>query len=130
MIYLYYLVMLFVIGSHIFFAYGQWFKWPELCKKLTDLEGIEVSKTAFLGRSIASYNASIGVGLLLSFLLDSSSGAWVQGVTLALVIATATVGSISTKGNFIRNYRLLPAILALLCLVIVLTSSPIAVSVS
>ncbi len=27
----FYLAMLAVIVGHFFFAYGQWFKWPDLC---------------------------------------------------------------------------------------------------
>ena len=119
---LFYLAMLAVIGGHFFFAYGQWFKWPDLCKELTDLEGQEVDKTTFLGRSIASYNASIGAGLLLSFLLVNE--AWVQGVTLALIVATAAVGASGTKTNTIRNLRLLPAAAALVLLIILQVIAP------
>lgn len=105
--------MALVIGGHILFAYRQWFKWPELCAKLTDLTRDEALKTAFLGRSIASYNASIAVGLALSFLLDSSAQAWVQGVTLALIVATAAVGNAGVRGSTILVARLAPAAAAL-----------------
>lgn len=71
---LYKFLLICVIGGHFFFAYGQWFKWARLCEKLTDLTGGEVEKTAFPGRSFASYNFSIGRGLLLSlFFLNSKA---------------------------------------------------------
>ena len=71
---LYKFLLICVIGGHFFFAYGQWFKWARLCEKLTDLTGGEVEKTAFPGRSFASYNFSIGLGLLLSlFFLNSKT---------------------------------------------------------
>jgi uncharacterized membrane protein len=107
-----------VISGHFFFAYQQWFKWPQLCGKLTELTGSEIENTAFLGRSIASYNASIGVGLLLSLRLDDIPQAWVQGVTLLLITITAAVGAVGTKGNSILIARLMPAALALLTLLI------------
>ena len=62
---------------------------------------------------------SIGTGLLLSFLLADEPRAWVQGVTLALIAATAAVGALGAKGNTIRNTRLLPAVIALALLIVV-----------
>jgi uncharacterized membrane protein len=117
MIYLFYLAMLAVIGGHFFFAYVQWFKWSKLCEKITDLNIDEIKNTAFLGRSFASYNASIGTGLILSFLLVDKPQVWVQGVILALIALTASVGAAGTSDNTIRNYRLLPAVSALAVLI-------------
>ena len=115
---LFYLLFSLVIVGHFFFAYQQWFKWPELCAKLTEFTGSEIEKTAFLGRSIASYNASISVGLLLSLLLAEPGQAMVQGVTLLLVVATAVVGAQGTRGNSILIARLAPALLALITLIL------------
>lgn len=112
-----YAALMAVILGHLFFAYQQWFKWPDLCEKLTDLRGEDIEKTAFLGRSIASYNTSIVVGLLLSFRLDDAPQAWVQGMTLALIVATAAVGATGTRGNAILIARLLPAAVALVALI-------------
>lgn len=91
---------------------------------MTDLKGEEVEKTAFLGRSFASYNASIGIGLVLSFLLDGQREAWVQGVVLVLIVATAAVGASGTKGNTILIRRLLPAAVALLLLIVLQMLAP------
>ena len=68
--YLYFLALLAVVCGHFFFAYGQWFRWPDICKLLTNLTEGEALNTASLGRSFASYNASIGAGICLSFLLS------------------------------------------------------------
>jgi len=107
----YNIVLLSVIFGHFFFAYAQWFKWPMLCEKLTELRGEEIEKTSSLGRSFASYNLSIGLGLLLSLLfLDS---AIIQGIVLALISLTALVGASGTKGLTILLLRFLPAIVAL-----------------
>ena len=122
---LYYLAMFVVVGGHFFFAYRQWFRWPDLCAKLTDLTGSEAEKTAFLGRTFAAYNAAIAAGLFLSFLLAEGPRAWVQGVTLALIVATAAVGGSGTKGNTILMVRLLPAALALVILVILRIMEPV-----
>lgn len=114
---LYKLALLVVIAGHIFFAYGQWFKWPKLCEKLTNLVGEEVEKTAFLGRSFASYNFSIGCGLLLCMVfLDDVT---VEAVVLIFVVATAFVGAKGTSGNSILLLRLVPAAVALLLLIVI-----------
>lgn len=105
-----------VIIGHLFFAYGQVFKWPEICKQLLGLEPDTAQRIAGLGHSFASYNAAIAVGLLLSFRLDGTTRDWVQGVVLLLIVATAAVGTRGTKGNTILKYRLLPAVLALVFL--------------
>lgn len=115
---LYYVSLLFVVGVHILFAYRQWFQWPKVCEALTDLEGAEVAKTASLGRSFASYNGSIAVGLLMSLSLEPNSQTWVQGVTLGFIVLTAAVGASGTKGNTILLFRLLPAAIALLLLML------------
>ena len=107
----YNIALLIVIFGHFFFAYTQWFKWPELAEKLTELRGEEIVKTASLGRSFASYNLSIGIGLLLSLLFYDS--AIIQGVVLALISLTALVGASGTKGMTILLLRFLPALIAL-----------------
>lgn len=114
---LYKIVLLFVIAGHFFFAYGQWFKWPKLCEKLTNLNSDEVESTRFLGRSIASYNFSIGIGLLLCmvFLNDVA----VEAVVLIFIVATAFVGAKGTNGNSILLLRLAPAAVALLLLTVI-----------
>lgn len=116
MTYLYLLVLLAVVGGHFFFAYGQWFQWPNICKRLTHLTEGEAHKTTGLGRSFASYNASIGTGICFSFLLPEPPRDWTQGVVLAFVVATAAVGASETKGNTILVTRLLPAAIALVLL--------------
>lgn len=115
----YLLFLLCVIIGHFYFAYLQWMQWPTMCKRLTDLEGEQVSRSAFLGRSIASYNISIAVGLLLTFLLQPESRIGVQAVVLAFIVLTAMVGAAGTKGNSILFSRLMPAALALLLLLII-----------
>lgn len=116
---IYYGAMVAVIFGHFFFAYGQYSRWPELCGKLTDLKGEEIEKTAFLGRSFASYNAAIGVGLVLSFFLEANAKFSVQAVVLALVVVTAAVGASGTKGNTILIARLAPAAIALLSIFLI-----------
>ena len=105
-----------VVLGHFYFAYKQWFKWPELCADLTELEGGEVAKTAFLGRSFASYNASVGLGLNLSFRLSTEAIFSVQAIVLAMIVATAAVGSSGVRGNKILVGRLAPAAFALVFL--------------
>lgn len=116
MTFLYTIAIIAVIGGHFFFAYGQWFRWKRICARLTHLTETEAEKTASLGRSFASYNASIGVGLCLSFLLPAETELTVQGVVLALIIVTAGVGAMGTRGNTILLARLLPAAIALVLL--------------
>ena len=118
MVFVFYLAMVIVILGHLYFAFKQRFRWRELCEQLTELREPEIEKTAFLGRSVASYNASIAVGLGASFGLAEGPQAWVQAVVLALIVATAAVGASGTKGNTILIARLLPAAVALIALVI------------
>lgn len=112
------LAMAVVIVGHFLFAYLQWFRWRQVCKRLTDFTPDEAIKAAFLGRSVASYNAAIAVGLLLSFLLAHDTQLYVQGVVLALIVLTAVVGATGTRGNAILIARLLPAAAALLLLLL------------
>ncbi len=98
-----------VLLGHIVFAIMQWSFWPRLCKRLTGLEGTEIDKTKFLGRSFASYNAAIAIGLLLSLRLDVDVQAKVQLVTLGLIAITALVGNAGARGNTILFLRFLPA---------------------
>ncbi len=116
--YAWYIFLAIVIGGHLLFAYKQWFNWEGICEELTDLTRAEALKTAFLGRSFASYNACIGIGLLLGLLLESPVREWVHGVVLALIAVTAFVGALGTKGNKIRNFRLFPALGGLTTLVL------------
>ena len=118
-LYLIYLIaMLAVVGGHFFFSFGQWFRWPEICRKLTKLTENEAEKTKPLGRSFAAYNASIGLGLCLSFLLPEGPRDWTQIVVLALVAFTAVVGASGTEGKTIFLTRFAPAIVALIFLVL------------
>jgi len=105
-----------VIVGHLLFAYAQWFRWPRVCKKLTSLTDTEIENTRFLGRSIASYNASIGVGLFLSLFLENQTERLVQLAVLAFIALTAMVGNSGARGNLILFARLLPAALAFLLL--------------
>ena len=119
MIYLFYLALIAVIGGHFAFAYMQWFKWKGLCRSVTDMSDEAIEQSAFLGRSIGSYNASIGVGLLLSFRLSDTAEYRVQLAVFAFIVLTAAVGAMGTKGNRILILRLLPAALAFILLWIV-----------
>ena len=109
----YYLALAVVILGHFGFAYLQWFKWPGLAKSLTKLPEGALETSASLGRSFASYNASIAVGLLLSFRLEDPTRMSAQAVVLALIVATAAVGAAGTKTNRILKFRLTPAAAAL-----------------
>ena len=120
MIYIYWIALFCVVVGHLYFAYGQCFKWPEICKELTKLSETEAMNTKSLGRSFASYNFSIAVGLILSFLLPDSLRSWTQVVVLTLVVFTAAVGAAGTEGNTILLKRLLPAAIALVALLMML----------
>lgn len=114
-----------VIIGHIAFAFIQVFFWPWLCGRITDLTAEEAESSRFLGKSIASYNASIAVGLLLSLrlvedgfakflsgdLVNPEHGAFVgvQMTVMAFIAATAIVGALGTKGKTILVMRFLPA---------------------
>lgn len=115
---IYLIVLLAVVGGHFFFAFGQWFRWPAICRKLSKLTEDEAKKTKTLGRSFAAYNASIGLGLCLSFLLPEAPRDWTQIVVLALVAFTAAVGASGTEGNTIFLARFAPAVVALFFLVL------------
>ncbi len=112
MIYVYWIAIAIVIGGHFFFAYVQWFRWPDICKKLTNFSEEEIKATAFLGRSISSYNASIAVGLCLSFWLPAPYQTYTQSIILFLISITAAVGVSGARGNTILIMRLLPALVA------------------
>lgn len=119
----YWVFIAIVIGGHFFFAYQQWFEWPELFNSLAivaseDHKAIAGDNTGFLGRSIASYNASVGLGLLLSILLGKPARHWVQGMILFFIVLTAAVGASGTAGYAILVARLLPAAIALVLLLV------------
>ncbi len=117
-----------VVVGHFAFASMQFFCWRWLCGRLTNLTPGEIENTAFLGKSIGSYNASIGLGLLLSLklvygaygllcsgkLLSSASGAFlgVQMAVMAFIALTAVVGALGTKGPTIWIARFSPALIA------------------
>ena len=110
MTYFYLLALAAVVIGHFIFAYGQWFRWLDICKKLTDLTEDEAQKTISMGRSFASNKATIGLGICLSFLLPETQRQRTQGVVLDLVVLTGT------KGTTILVRRLLPAAVALVFL--------------
>ncbi|MCA0905466.1 DUF1304 family protein [Ruegeria marisrubri] len=119
MTYFYWMAVAAVIGGHFFFAYLQWFRWSYICKKLTNFSEEEIKDTAFLGRSFSSYNASIAVGLCLSFWLPAPYQAFTQSVVLLLISITAIVGALGTRGNTILIMRLIPASVAFVISVLV-----------
>ena len=111
----FWVLVVFVIGGHVVFAAVQMSPagWARLCRRITQLKtDDEIGKTAFLGRSIGSYNASIAAGLALSFLLEDTAQAQVQGAVLLFIVATAAVGAMGTKGAGILLLRLAPAAIA------------------
>lgn len=110
--YFYWMAMAAVIGGHFFFAYLQWFRWPYICKKLTNFSEEEIKGTAFLGRSFSSYNASIAVGLCLSFWVPVPYQVFTQSAVLLLISITAAVGALGTRGNTILIVRFMPASVA------------------
>lgn len=106
-----------VILGHVVFAGAQAFAWDAIAGallKTTDPDLIE--KTVPVGRSFASYNFSIAVGLALSFLLPETVRSKVQLTVLALIVFTAIVGFIGTTSPVILLGRLLPAAVACLSL--------------
>jgi uncharacterized membrane protein len=115
---LYCLLLSAVIVGHLGFAVIQWTKWEGLCAKITNLTPSEAKNTIFLGRSIGSYNEAIAVGLIASMWLEPTAQPVVQGVTLALIVATAVQGARSTNGSGILVARVLPAAAALAVLIV------------
>jgi uncharacterized membrane protein len=121
-----------VILGHFVFAIVQVFFWPWLCRRVTKLTDEEIESSRFLGRSIASYNASIGLGMALSLrllengsdrfwdgeLLIPADGAFlsVQMAVMAFIAATALVGAMGTSGKTILIARFSPAAAAFLIL--------------
>lgn len=116
--------MLLVIAGHFYFAYKQWFDWPALTKDLTTMSDAAVAEAAFLGRSIASYNAAVGLGLALSFLLAARARFFVQAVVLLCIVGTAAVGAMGTEGASILIARLAPAAIAFAALLAGGTPAP------
>ena len=114
----YWVCMVLVIAGHFAFAYMQAFKWDWLAKRLTNLDGPEIASAAFLGKSIASYNAAVGAGLALSFWLEKALHVPVQAGVLLAIVLTALVGNAGTKGNSILLARLAPAAAALALLIL------------
>lgn len=110
------IAMFLVIAGHFAFAYLQWFDWEALTGRLTKMSPDSVAEAAFLGRSIASYNAAIGLGLLLSLKLEARARFFTQAVVLACIVVTAVVGAMGTEGPSILIARLAPAAFALAAL--------------
>ena len=103
------LIWLVIIG-HAVFAGMQAFKWPFVAKRLLDIEDEEtIARTETVGKSFASYNLSISIGLALSFQLDPTVMQNVQLTVLALIVFTAVVGMLGTRSKVILLGRLLPA---------------------
>ena len=86
---LYLIALACVIAGHFFFDYMQWFKWTGLCARLTDLSETEAVNTIGFGRSFASYNASVGAGLVLSLWLAGAAEFKVQAAVLVFVVLSA-----------------------------------------
>ena len=108
-----------VIFAHVVFAAMQAFRWSFVAKKLLKIEDPEaITKTAPVGKSFASYNFSVAVGLGLSFSLSESAAYDVQLTVMALIVFTGVVGFLGTGSKVIFLGRLLPAaaVVALLVL--------------
>ena len=102
-----------VILTHILFAGMQGFLWPVVAKRLLKIEDQDaIEKTATVGRSFASYNFSIAIGLGLSFHLSESVVLDVQITVMALIVFTAIVGFLGTRSKVILAARFLPAVAA------------------
>ncbi len=107
-----------VIVGHVIFAVMQAFFWPFVAKRLLKIEDAgAVAQTTTVGKSFASYNLSIAIGLGLSFRLPESVLYDVQLAVMALIVFTAIVGYLGTKSIVILLGRLLPAAISLLLLV-------------
>ena len=75
-------------------------------------------KTASVGKSFASYNFSIAVGLAFSFFLAIDVRPKFHLTVLALIMFTAVVGYFGTGSLAIGVGRLLPAAVAFLSLLV------------
>ena len=107
-----------VIVAHVVFAAMQAFYWPFVTKRLLKIEDPEaVAKTATVGKSFASYNISVAIGLGLSFRISESVAHDVQLTVMALIVFTAIVGFLGTRSKVILFGRLLPALAAVVMLV-------------
>ena len=97
-----------VIAAHVLFAGMQQFRWPfvaERLLKITDPEA--VASTATVGKSFASYNFGIAVGLGLSFRLPEAARDDVQLAVMVIIVFTAIVGYLGTRSLVILLGRLL-----------------------
>lgn len=107
-----------VIVAHVVFATMQAFSWPFVAKRLLNIEDPDaIAKTSSVGKSFASYNFSIAIGLGLSFRISESVAHDVQLTVMALIVFTAIVGFLGTRSKVILVGRLLPAVAAVLLLV-------------
>ena len=101
-----------VIAAHVLFAGMQAFRWPFVAERLlgiVDADGI--AKTATVGKSFASYNFSIAIGLGLSlYLLSENVARDVHVAVMSLIVFTAVVGLLGTRSKVILFGRLLPAV--------------------
>jgi uncharacterized membrane protein len=108
-----------VILAHVVFAGMQAFRWPFVAKRLLNIEDPEaIAKTATVGKSFASYNFSIAIGLGLSFWISESVARDVQLTVMVFIVFTAVVGFLGTRSNVILLGRLLPAVATVLLLII------------
>lgn len=108
-----------VILGHLVFASMQALAWGFVAKRLLGVtDPATIAQTASVGMSFASYNLSIAVGLVLSFLLADPIRSKVQFSVLALIVFTAIIGYLSTGSIVILLGRLLPAAVAGLFLLV------------
>ncbi|MBY6068813.1 DUF1304 family protein [Leisingera aquaemixtae] len=118
-----------VILGHLVFAGMQAFAWGVVADRLLGIsDPAAVIKTAAVGTSFASYNFSIAVGLTLSFFLTINVQSKVHLTVLALIVFTAIVGYFGTGSLVILVARLLPAVVALLSLLVLTRKAQLPIS--
>lgn len=119
MLLLFQISMALVILGHLVFASMQALAWGFVAKRLLGVtDPATIAQTASVGTSFASYNLSIAVGLVLSFLLAEPIRSKVQFSVLSLIVFTAIIGYLSTGSIVILLGRLLPAAVAGLFLLV------------
>ncbi len=106
-----------VILAHVVFAGMQAFRWSFVANRLLNIEDPDaIERTATVGKSFASYNFSIAIGLGLSFRLSDDVLHDVQQTVMSLIVFTAVVGFLGTRSKVILLGRLLPAVEAVVLL--------------